>query len=30
GFGEGELVTLLAEHAPSPAPRPVGGTPEGY
>ncbi|MDT7629734.1 MAG: hypothetical protein QOI50_1664, partial [Pseudonocardiales bacterium] len=22
--------TLLAEHAPSPAPRPVGGTPEGY
>jgi hypothetical protein len=30
GFGEGELVSLLAEHAPSPAPRPVGGTPERY
>ncbi|HEV7792239.1 MAG TPA: hypothetical protein VGP05_24775 [Pseudonocardia sp.] len=30
GFGEGELVSLLAEHAPSPAPRPVGRTPEGY
>jgi hypothetical protein len=30
GFGEGELVSLLAEHAPSPAPRPVGGTPESY
>jgi hypothetical protein len=30
GFGEGELVSLLAEHAPSPAPRPVGGNPESY
>jgi hypothetical protein len=27
GFGEGELVSLLAEHAPSPVPRPPRPTP---
>jgi hypothetical protein len=27
GFGEGELVTLLAEHTPSPTPRPSGPPP---
>jgi Pentapeptide repeats (8 copies) len=30
GFGEGELVTLLAEHTPTPSPRPVGGAPESH
>ena len=30
GFGEGELVTLLAEHAPSPTPRRVIRDPENH
>jgi len=30
GFGEGELVTLLAEHAPSPTPRQATRQPEGH